>query len=255
MTNETTCRRRLAMAVLAAAVGLPAWPAGAAQVRLHGATTVVDRVITPHKDAVEKKTGHTLEVVGNATGRGLVDLQDGRCDASLSSEPIDIALAAAAAAGGKLDRSKLQFSVVATDEIVFVVHPSNPVTSLTWEQIRDIHTGKIRNWRDVGGKDQPITVFSDTPTGGTRAMVKAVVLGGQEYARTVVALAAVKKVPEMVAADPTGVGGVGKGFVDSRVKTVQTKTVERPLGFVTIGAPTPAVKSVVDAFKAEASKK
>jgi phosphate transport system substrate-binding protein len=241
----------------AAAVGLASWgtPADAAVVRLRGATTVIDRVVTPHREAVEKATGSSLDVVGNATGKGLVDLHEGRADAALVSEPMEIAAAAAAAAGRTVDVSKLQFHVVANDSIVFVVHPSNPVTTLSWEQLRDIHTGRIKNWRDVGGKDQPITVFSDTPTGGTRAMVKATVLGGQDYGPTVVALTAVRKVADMVAADPTGIGGLGKGFADSRTKIVQTRTLERPLGFVTLGAPTPVVKAVIEAFRAEAAKR
>jgi len=242
----------------AAAVALVvagAMPAFADQVRLHGATTVIDRLVNPYKDAVQASTGHTLEVVGNATGKGLVDLHEGRTDASLSSEPIEIAVAAAAVAGKQVDRSKLQFSVVMHDEIVFIVHPTNPVTSLTWEQIRDIQTGKIKNWKAVGGKDQPITVFADTPTGGTRAMIKTIVMGGQDFGPSVVSLTAVKKVADMVAADPTGFGGLGKGFVDSRTRIVETKKLERPLGFVTIGAPSPAVKSVIDAFKAQVAKK
>ena len=235
--------------------GTLAAPVAADTVRLHGATTVVDRVINPYRAGVEKATGHTLEVTGNATGKGLVDLQEGRADASLCSEPLDIAVMAAAAAGKPTDRSKLQFHVVAYDEIVFVVHPSNPVSSLTIEQVRDIHTGRIRNWKDVGGADQPITVYADTPTGGTRAMIKSVVMNGQEYLPTVVSLAAVRKVADMVAADPSGFGGLGKGFVDSRTKLIQTKKVERPLGFITIGAPSVAVKSVIDSFKSQAAAK
>jgi phosphate transport system substrate-binding protein len=243
--------RTLALAALA--VGSWATPAAAGQVRLHGATTVVDRVIEPYRAAVEKATGLTLEVVGNATGKGIVDLHEGRCDAALVSEPLEIAVAAAARAGKQVDRAKLQFQVVANDSIVFVVNPANPVGSLTWDQLRDIHTGKIRNWKEVGGKDQPITVFSDTVTGGTRAMIQATVLGGQDYARTVVALTAVKKVADMVAADPTGIGGLGKGFADSRTKVIQTKVLERPLGFVTIGPPSPDVKKLVEAFRAAAA--
>jgi phosphate transport system substrate-binding protein len=243
------------LAAAAAGLALRAGPAEATQVRLRGATTVMDRVVTPHKDAVERATGVTLDVVGNATGKGLVDLHEGRADAAMVSEPMDIAAAAAAAAGKTVDVSKLQFHVIANDTIVFVVHPSNPVTSLTWEQLRAIHTGRIKNWREVGGRDQPITVFSDTPTGGTRAMVKAVVLGGQDYAPSVVALTAVKRVADMVAADPTGIGGLGRGFADGRTKIVETKAVDRPLGFVTIGAPSPAVKAVVEAFRTEAAKR
>jgi phosphate transport system substrate-binding protein len=241
----------LAVAAIAAMAATAA-PARAEQVRLHGATTVIDRVIEPHRAAVERATGHTLEIVGNATGKGLVDLHERRCDASLSSEPVEIAVAAAALAGKQVDKTAIRFHVVANDEIVFVVHPSNPVAGLTWEQIRDIHTGRIKNWKQVGGRDQPITVFADTPTGGTRAMVKILVMGGREYAPSVVSLSAVRKVAEMTAVDPTGFGGVGKGFTDSRVKILRTRKLERPLGFITIGAPSGAVKEVIDAFRVEA---
>ena len=95
--------------LFAAAVLVPAFTAGLAyadEVRLHGATTVVDRVINPHKSAVEKSTGHTLAIVGNATGRGLVDLMDGKCDASMVSEPMDIAIQAAKRHGIKMPMLK-----------------------------------------------------------------------------------------------------------------------------------------------------
>jgi phosphate transport system substrate-binding protein len=255
MSTEIKTSKWFRFMAVAVAMGAMAAPTFADQVRLHGATTVIDRLITPHQAAVEKATGHKLEVVGNATGKGLVDLHEGRTDASLCSEPVEIAVQAAAAAGKRVDRTKIQFHVLMHDEIVFVVHPSNPVSSLSWEQIRDIHTGKIKNWKAVGGKDGPITVFADTPTGGTRAMIKNQVMGGQEYAASVVSLTAVKKVPEMVGVDPTGFGGVGKGFVDSRAKIITTRKMERPLGFITIGAPSPAVKAVIDAFKKEVGKK
>lgn len=237
-------------------VGVAAWsaPVQAAMVRLHGATTVIDRVINPHRYAVEKATGHTLDVVGNATGKGLVDLAAGRCDAALVSEPMEIALKAAAAAGKPPDSAKLQFHPIANDLIVFVVHPSNPVKSLTWEQLRDIHTGKIRNWKEVGGSDAPINVYSDTLTGGTRAMIKATVLEGREYDAKVQPQVNVKKVAEMVAMDPNGIGGVGKGFVGGKTRIVETKALERPLAMVTIGEPSPAVKVVIDAYRAEDGK-
>ncbi len=247
--------RTWTMAAMAACAAGWAAPASAAVVRLHGATTVIDRVVNPHRYAVEKSTNLTLDVVGNATGKGMVDLAEKRCDAALVSEPMEIALKAAAAAGGNLDPAKLEFHLISTDEIVFVVHPSNPVKRLTWEQLRDIHTGRIKNWKEVGGKDAPIVVYSDTPTGGTRAMVKATVMGGQEYAPHVQAQVAVRKVAEAVAADPNGIGGVGMGFVGPKTRVVETKTLDRPLAFVTLGPPTPVVRAVIDAYRAEARKR
>ena len=224
-------------------------PCLAETVKMHGATTVLNVVVKPAQAAVEKSTGHTLEIVGNATGKGLVSLSDGAADVAMVSEPLDIAVEAAAVAGKKVDPKTLQFFEVRKDEIVFVVHPSNPVGKLTHEQIRDIHLGKIKNWKEVGGKDLPIAVYSDAVTGGTRAMIKKIVLGGAEYGPEVKAQTSVKRAAEVVAADEAGIAGVGKGFAEpGKDKILDTKKIERPLGFVTIGAPKPAVKQVIDAF-------
>jgi phosphate transport system substrate-binding protein len=58
-----------------------------------------------------------------------------------------------------------------------------------------------------------------------------------------------------VAQDPNGVGAVGRGFVDpAKDKVLKTSKVERPLALVTIGAPSPKVKQVYDALKAEAAR-
>jgi phosphate transport system substrate-binding protein len=224
-------------------------------VKLHGATTVIDVVIAPHRNAVQQASGHTLELVGNGTGKGLVDLSEGKADASLVSEPMDIALAAAAAAGKTIDPATLKMYEIRKDEIMFVVHPSNPVGSLTWDQIRDIHIGKTTNWKQVGGKDLPINVYSDALTGGTRAMVKKVVLRGTEYSDSVKSLTAVKRVAELVAQDAQGIGGVGRGFVDTaKDKVLKTAKIERPLAFVTVGEASPKVKQVIEAFRAEVKK-
>jgi phosphate transport system substrate-binding protein len=142
------------------------------------------------------------------------------------------------------------------DEIVFVVNPANPVGKLTWEQLRDIHTGKISNWKEVGGKDKPIVVYADSTTGGTRAMIKKIVLGGAEFGPAVKSQSSVKRAAEMVGGDEAGVAGVGKGFVDAeKNKTLDTKKIERPLALATLGAPKPAAKAVIEAFAKEAKSR
>ncbi len=223
-------------------------------IRLAGATTVLNVVVTPHRAAVEKSTGHTLEINANATGRGLVDLSDGKADAAMVSEPMDIALVAAEAAGKKLDGSKLQMHELRKDEIVFIVNAANPVTKLTHAQLADIHTGKITNWKQVGGKDLPITVYSDALTGGTRAMIKKVVMNNVDYAPSVKSLTAVARIADLVPGDESGIGALGKGFVKSgsKVRIVETPKIERPLAIVTVGEPQPKVKQVIEALRTAA---
>ncbi|MFO1227931.1 substrate-binding domain-containing protein [Roseateles sp.] len=221
--------------------------------KITGASTVLNVVVAPAKAAVEKGTGHTLQIIGSGTGKGLVDLFNGDSDIAMVSEPMDIAADAAAVAGKKIDASKVKFFELRKDEIVFVVHPNNPVSKLSWEQIRDMHLGKIKNWKEVGGKDQAIVVYSDSTTGGTRAMIKKLVLGGAEFGPDVKPQTSVKRAAEMVGTDEAGLAGVGKGFVEEgKDKIVQTKRIERPLALVTLGEPKPAARAVIDAFAKEA---
>lgn len=222
-------------------------------VKISGASTVFSVVVSPARAAVEKSTGHTLQVASSATGKGLADLVDGNTEIAMVSEPIDMAAEAAAAAGKKVDVKAMQFFELKKDEIVFVVHPSNSVGKLSWEQLRDIHTGKIGNWKDVGGKDQAIVVYADSVTGGTRALIKKIVMGGAEFGPAVKSQSSVKRAAEMVGADQGGIAGVGKGFVEAaKMKTVDTKKLERPLALVTMGAPKPAAKAVIEAYAKEA---
>ena len=243
----------LRLTLTAIALAAAAGAATADTVKITGASTVLNVVVTPTRTAVEKATGHTLQIAGSGTGKGLVDLVDGASDIAMVSEPMDIAADAAAVAGKKIDVHAVQFFELKRDEIVFVVHPSNPVGKLSWDQLRDIHTGKIANWKEVGGKDQAIVVYSDSTTGGTRAMIKKVVMGGADYGPAVKAQTSVKRAAEMVGTDEAGITGVGKGFVDaSKNKVVDAKKLERPLALATLGAPKPAAKAVIDAFAKEA---
>src|ERR1700690_308723 len=89
-------------------------------IELHGAASTVDSLIMPYKDAVEKKTGHSLMVVKSNAGNGLIDLVEGKCDASLASASIEVVVKAAKAAGKEVDASKLVLTVAATDEVVFI---------------------------------------------------------------------------------------------------------------------------------------
>ena len=227
----------------------------AENVKLSGAASVVDSLVEPHKNAVEKATGYQLIVDKSNAGKGLINLINGKCDAAMTSASLE-ATTQAAKAGG-LDRAlpELQVHVIKKSEVVFIVHPTNSVKSLSWEQIRDIHTGLIANWREVGGKGLPITVYTDAEASATRGLIKQVVMGGSEYAATVKAVDFVKQVNDRVAQDESAIGGLGLGFVEpGKVSVIATNKVERPLGFITIGTPSKKVRKVIDAFRDESAK-
>jgi phosphate transport system substrate-binding protein len=227
----------------------------AEDVKLNGAASVVTDLIAPHQQAVEKATGIKLIVNKSNAGKGLIDLVDGTCDAAMASASLDSIVNAAKSAGLIKPLPDLRMHVLAKSEVVFIVHPSNPVKSLTWEQIRDIHTGKITNWKELGGKDLTITVYTDAKASATRGLIKQVVMANSEYAANAKAVDFVKLVNDMVSADESGIGGLGLGFVNPvQTSIVATKKIERPLGFITVGAPSAKVQKVMNAFMAVAAK-
>jgi phosphate transport system substrate-binding protein len=223
--------------------------------RLHGAASVVDGLVRPHAAAVEQATGVRLVVDRSNAGKGLKDLVEGRCELALASASLEAILDAARTAGLSAPAPDLRLHVAATSEVVFVVHPSNPVRRLTLEQLRDLHTGTVASWKEVGGPDRPIAVITDAAASATRALVRQVVLGGAEYAAGARAVAAVAQVNDEVARDPAAVGALGRELVDlSRVAVVETGRVERPLAFVSVGEPGPAAARVIEAFRAQARR-
>lgn len=223
-------------------------------VKLCGAASVVDSLIMPHKKAVEQATGYELLVVKSNAGQGLIDLADGKCDASLASASVETVAKGAKAAGREVNTSKLNLHTIQMDQVVFAVHPANKVKQMTFQQLKDIHTGKIRNWKELGGADLPIKVVTDTLSSATRGLIKQVVLNNEEYLKETLAVN-VATISDEVAKDPAAIGGLGAGFVKPGVVVVTTGTIERPLGLITIGQPTEKVQKVIDAYKAAVAAK
>lgn len=242
-------------ALVAGGLLMLAQAALAEDVKINGAASVVTDLVAPYQKTVEQATGVTLVVNKSNAGKGLIDLIDGKCDAAMASASLDATVKAAKSAGLTKPLPDLKMHVLATSEVVFIVHPDNPVKFLTWEQIKDIHTGKIANWSELGGKDLPITVYTDAKASATRGLIKQTVLENSEYSANAKAVDYVKEVNDKVAQDPSGIGGLGSGFVDGKqVSVVRTKKLERPLGFITVGAPSEKVRKVMEAFKAASTK-
>ena len=242
-------KKTLRLSSIALALSMLTGFASADTVKISGAGTVFNAIVSAGKADVEKSTGHTLNLVSSNSGKGLADLAAGACDIAMVSEPLDVSAPLAEVAGTKIDAKAVQFFELKKDTIVFVVHPSNPVNKLTSEQITDILSGKTVNWKQVGGSDKPIVVYGEGPTAGTRAMIKKLLLGSSEYTPALKAQTSIKRVAELIATDESGFAGVGASFVEAgKTKAVESKKFERPLALATLGAPKPAAKAVIDAY-------
>ena len=228
--------------------------AQASTIAIHGSTTVSGAVLTPHKADIEKASGETLDIVANGSGRGLADLFAGKADMAMISAPLAAEVAAAnAKAAGSIDPSKLVVHQIGEAKVAFVVHPSNPVKSLSLAQITDILSGKITNWSQVGGADQPIVVVAAGPGDGVRSGVESNLLGGASIPVTVKVMPNAPQIAQVAAQLPTALGVTSAASVNGQVTVLTTdKTLGQPLSLVTLGAPSPDAAKVIEAATAAA---
>ncbi len=117
-----------------------------------------------------------------------------------------------AGAGNMIDPK--QENIVAVDSLVVITHPSNPLTTLTLDQLRDMYEGRITNWSEVGGADQPITILTRQNGDGGRAIFEDRVFLGEPATPKASAIVAESdnQVASTVNNDPGAIGFVGYAF-------------------------------------------
>lgn len=114
-------------------------------------------------------------VAFNRTTQSFRNLANGYCDIVLAAEPKSDVFAEMEQLG-----FRYEIQQIAKEALVFVVNENNPVDSLTTEQLRDIYSGKITNWSEVGGEDLPIDAFQRNATSGSQVMMEKLVMQGRE---------------------------------------------------------------------------
>ena len=171
------------------------------------------------EDYMKKNAGTKLQVTGGGSGTGLAALINGTTEIAMSSRPIK---------EGETEKLRGRFNTVgneiavASDGVTFYVHESNPLTSLTQEQLKGIYLGDITNWKEVGGPDAPIVVYSRENSSGTYVFVKDNLLGGDDYTATAQTLPGTAAVVNAVSKEKFGIGYGGaayaKGIKELKIK-------------------------------------
>ena len=169
------------------------------------------------------------------------DLCAGSCDIAMVSGSVEKAAAGANLdKPGSVDLGGLQTVPAGKDPILFVVNPANPVTALTLQQIKGILTGALSNWKEAGGAEGVIDLFSLGSRNGPRIAVDEQMLGGAAVAATAVQRETPKDICPIVAQKPNGFGCFGRSNLGPGVKVLKTdKEVAMPIFLAASPAGTP----------------
>ena len=209
-----------------------------------------------------------IAVTGGGSGTGIAALINGTADMANASRPIKDEERAEAEANG----IEPVEHTVAGDAIAIVVHLSNPVDGLTIPQLAAIFSGKITNWREVGGEDRPIVLLSRESNSGTHVFfLEEVVRQGRKDDKTLFSpdtllMPSSEGISAEVRQNPNAIGYDGLGYVTPDQKVVAVAPVEgkpyvlpsvetvkdgrypiaRALYIYTNGEPTGAIRAYLD---------
>ncbi len=236
----------------------------AADVNLWGSTTCQKRFLEPGAKALEAATGVSTKVFGVGTGKGLVALLEGKTNVAITSNNLEGSVNSAQKVLKKDGKpaaqipDDLQFHKITEDIIVPIVNKDNPVTSLNWAQLADLNTGKVTNWKEVGGPDLAVQVVTSHAGSSTKAVFQKQVMKKADYAASAIQVKSTRLEINEVSKAPGGVGAVSAGFFSlnpGRCKVVKTDTISRPLALITIGDPAPEVQKVIDFYRSAEGQK
>jgi len=190
--------------------------------RVKGSDTMVNLGQAWSEIYMEKNPDVFIAVTGGGSGTGIAGLISGTCDIAMSSRNImqkELTLAQ--------DRGRPLVEIkVALDGIAVVVHPKNPVSKLTMKELADIFTGRITNWKQLGGNDTKIVLLSREVNSGTHVYFKEHVLRNndpgskEEFASGALMLSSSQAIADEVAANTAAIGYYGMGYVSSKQKAI-----------------------------------
>lgn len=188
--------------------------AGVNAQKIKGSDTVLPLSQKEAEVFMKKNPGTKLTVIGGGSGIGLAALVEGTTDIAMSSRSIKFDEKMKMQNAGK----KVVEKTIAKDALSIVVNPKNKVTKLTREQLEGIFTGKIKNWKDVGGDNLAIIPYSRETTSGTYEFFKESVLKNKNYKAGILSMPATGAIIQSVSQTPGAIGYVGMAYVTKDVK-------------------------------------
>ena len=182
--------------------------------RVKGSDTLLPLTQELAEQYLKKEHDAEVIVTGGGSGVGIAALPENTTDIAMASRQIKFSEKMKFAELG-LDAEEV---IVAYDALAVVVNPSNPVGRLTREQLEAIFRGKITNWKDVGGEDRKIVVYSRETSSGTYEFFKESVLENKNYMSSILSMPATGAIIQSVRQTKGAIGYIGLAYLNPYVK-------------------------------------
>lgn len=184
--------------------------------KIKGSDTVLPLSQEAAENYKKKNPTSTISVTGGGSGVGISALISGTTEIAQASRKIKFDEKLKIQESG----NSLKEIIIAYDALSVIVNPSNKVSKLTREQLEGIFTGKITNWKEVGGDDLKIVPYSRETSSGTYEFFKESVLKNKNYKSGIMSLPATGAIIQSISQTKGAIGYVGFAYLNTEVKTI-----------------------------------
>lgn len=189
----------------------------AQKLKIKGSDTVLPLTQTEAEEYMKKNKSASIMVTGGGSGVGVAALMNGTTDIAQSSRSLKMDEKLKLKGQGKAFKEV----VIAYDALAVIVHPSNKIVQLTREQLESIYTGKITNWKQVGGADMRIVVYSRETSSGTYEFFKEHVLNKKNFAGSALLMPATGAIVQSISQTKGAIGYVGLAYIEKSIKPLK----------------------------------
>jgi phosphate transport system substrate-binding protein len=184
--------------------------------KIKGSDTVLPLSQKEAETYMKAHPSETITVTGGGSGVGISALIEGTTDIAQSSRKIKFDEKQKIQEGGKMVKE----IIIAYDALAVVVHPENKVKNLTREQLEGIFTGKISNWKEVGGADLKIIPYARETSSGTYEFFKESVLKNKNYKNGIMSMPATGAIVQSVSQTRGAIGYVGLAYLNKEIRAI-----------------------------------
>lgn len=192
------------------------------KINISGSTTVLPVVQSASEIFMKKNPDISIAISADGSGSGLKALAEGFTDIAMSSRKIKEAEVDSASKRGI---TPLEIKV-AIDALIPIVHPDNPVQELSMEQLKAIYSGEIKNWKELGGKNESVVVITRDSSSGTYETWYEVVMKKERISPRAQLQASNGGMAQAVHKNPKAIGYIGFGYLNDNIKAVKLNGVE-----------------------------
>jgi phosphate transport system substrate-binding protein len=190
-------------------------PFSNAQIVVKGSDTCLP--ISQQEAEAYGKKGGNVTVTGGGSGVGIAALISGTCDIAQASRPMKFDEKQKMSEAGKTAKEV----TIGYDALAVVINPENPVFFFNDTPTTEIYTGKVTNWKEVGGLDMKIVVYCRESSSGTFEFFKEHVMKNKNYTATALAMPATGAIIQSVKQTKGAIGYVGLAYVNKEVKALK----------------------------------